>query len=157
MGGVCRRGILALFQEHMSEPEPVGKAAGIKGLVFHRSGLLITGGVLLDLDRVAAAREALDKGGACRACFRGRRHDQGDRAQGALPEALRQDGLDRRRGLDRRTRCQRRADGPRQHGGRQYDATVQLVVGRFFGVSEVEIYGEAEVTAPTRQVAVLTP
>ena len=38
-----------------------------------------------------------------------------------------------------------------------YDATVQLVVGRFFGMSEVEIYGEAEVTAPNRQVATVTP
>ncbi len=38
-----------------------------------------------------------------------------------------------------------------------YDATVQLVVGRFFGVSEVEIWGEAEVTAPAKQVAILTP
>ena len=38
-----------------------------------------------------------------------------------------------------------------------YDATVQLVVGRYFGFSDFMISGEAEVTAPTRQIAAATP
>ncbi len=145
-----------MSQELSSTSEPAVKPAGVKGLVAAAAALLITGGVLLDLDRVAAAREALDKV-AHVAAF--------EAAATAKP-------------TERKAICQKRfaktvwTDAevsiddldvsvvPTGRGNMAvvtYDATVQLVVGRFFGVSEVEIWGEAEVTAPAKQVAILTP
>jgi hypothetical protein len=136
--------------------EPLGAAQGVKGLVAAAAALFLLGGVLLDLDRVAAAREALDKV-AHVAAF--------EAAAAARP-------------ADRKAICQKRfaktiwTDSevsideldvsvvPTGRGNTAlvtYDATVQLVVGRYFGMSEIEIYGEAEVTAPTRQIADATP
>lgn len=132
------------------------KPAGVKGLIAAAAALLIAGGALLDFDRVASAREALDKV-AYVAAF--------EAAAAAKP-------------AERKAICQKRfaktvwTDSevsvdeldvsvvPTGRGNTAlvtYDATVQLVVGRFFGLGEVEISGEAEVTAPTKQVAAVTP
>lgn len=145
-----------MSQETSQSIDPTGKPDGVKGLVAAAAALLITGGALLDLDRVAAAREALDKV-AHVAAF--------EAAASTKP-------------TERKTICQKRfaktvwTDSevsvdeidvsvvPTGRGNMavvSYDATVQLVVGRFFGVSEVEISGEAEATAPTKQVAAVTP
>lgn len=134
---------------------PAAKPAGVVGLGLAGAALLLIGGALLDLDRVASAREALDRVA----------HVAAFEATAAKPQ-------------ERKTICRKRfaktvwtdaevylddIDVSVVQSGRgstalvTYDATVQLVVGRYFGLSEIEIWGEAEVTAPAKQVAAATP
>lgn len=143
-------------QELIEGGEPAAKPTGVKRLLASAAAFLLTGGILLDFDRIASAREALDKV-AHVAAF--------EAAASAKPS-------------ERRAICQKRfaktvwTDSevsldeldvsvvPTGRGNTAlvtYDATVQLVVGRFFGMSEVEIHGEAEVTAPTKQVVASSP
>lgn len=140
MGGACGRAPLL----------------GVKGLVASMAALLIAGGALLDIDRINSAKEVLDRI-AYVAAF--------EAAAATRP-------------AERKRICQKRfaktvwtdsevsiddigvtvvANGRGNHAHVTYDATVQLVVGRFFGLSEFEIWGEAEVTAPRKQVAAVTP
>jgi uncharacterized membrane protein len=137
-------------EERLDRPAPV------KGAVFAMATLLLAGGVLLDVNRINSVRESLDRV-AHLAAFEA----------AAAP-----------RSAERSVICERRfaktvwtdsevsvddIDVEVMHGSRgntatvTYDATVQLVVGRFFGFHEVVISGEAEVTAPNKQVAAVSP
>jgi len=140
----------------MTVPPAPDRPAGIKGPLAAMVGLLLAGGVLLDVNRINSVRDSLDKV-AYLAAF--------DAAAATRP-------------ADRETLCLKRfaktvwTDSevtmdeidvnvtPGRRGNTavvSYDATVQLVVGRYFGFSGFMISGEAEVTAPTRQIAAATP
>jgi uncharacterized membrane protein len=118
--------------------------------------MLLAGGALLDIDRVKSVREALDRA-----------------AQLAAIEAAAAP-----RAADRNSICRKRFNRTvwtdtevtvddvsvsvdKDEEGRtatvNYDATVKLAVGRFFGFDEVSISGEAEVPAPERHAAVSVP
>lgn len=137
-------------------PPATDRPAGIKGLLALTIGLLLGGGVLLDFNRINSVRDSLDRV-AYLAAF--------EAAAATRP-------------ADRKILCLKRfaktvwtdsevtmheIDVSVTPGGRgntavvSYDATVQLVVGRFFGFSEYMISGEAEVTAPNRQVVTAIP
>jgi uncharacterized membrane protein len=139
-----------------SEDGPAVQPAPVKGVIAAMLGLLLAGGVLLDVNRINSVRESLDRV-AHLAAFEA----------AASPRSAERDVI-----------CQRRfaktvwtdsevsvdeIDVDVTAGSRgitatvTYDATVQLVVGRFFGFYEVVISGEAEVTAQTKQVATFTP
>jgi uncharacterized membrane protein len=132
------------------------KPAPVKGMIAAMAALLLTGGIFLDVNRINSVRESLDRV-AHLAAFEA----------AASP-----------RSVERKVICQRRfaktvwtdsevsldeIDVDVTTGSRgntatvSYDATVQLVVGRFFGFNEVVISGEAEVTAPNKQVATVSP
>lgn len=134
----------------------VEKPAGVKGLVAAAAALLIAGGVLLDLDRIASVREALDKVAhvaAFEAVAATRPTERGAICRKRFAKTVWTDSEVSIDELDVSVVPTRRGD----MAVVTYDATVQLVVGRFFGMSEVEISGEAEVTAPAKQVAAATP
>jgi len=137
-------------------PDAAAKPAGVKGLIAASAALLLAGGVLLDLDRVASAREALDKVAHLAAFEAAASSKPAERKAICRKRFATTVWTDSEVSLDE-------IDVSVVPTGRgniafvSYDATVQLVVGRFFGLNEVEIYGEAEATAPTKQVALATP
>jgi uncharacterized membrane protein len=129
---------------------------GLGKLTAAALAFLLAGGVLLDMDRIAAVRETLDRV-----------------AHVAAIEAAASP-----RSADRQVICRKRFDKTvwtetevavddvivsveEAAGVRtstvEYDATVKLAVGRFFGFNEVTISGEAEVPAPNKQVVTATP
>ncbi len=134
---------------------PRGRRAAIK-LAVAMGALLLAGGILLDMDRVLAVRDTLNR-------------VAGAAAIAAAAEA---------RPADRAGICQKRFDKyvwtdtdvtvdelsvavSETKNGRistvDYDATVKLVVGRYFGFSEVEISGQVAVPLPRKTVIAGTP
>ncbi|MGL5117018.1 MAG: hypothetical protein ACRC7G_13600 [Beijerinckiaceae bacterium] len=128
----------------------------LRPLLLSIGALLLVGGVLLDLNRVNGVRETLNR----------------------VAEIAAIEAAASPRATERQRICQRRFDkhvwtetevtvdelavtveGDRE--GRtstvEYDATVKLVVGRYFGLPEISISGEAEVPAPNRHVAAAAP
>ncbi|MGL4637129.1 MAG: hypothetical protein ACRCWF_14190 [Beijerinckiaceae bacterium] len=120
------------------------------------AALTLAGGILLDLNRINAVRDTLDRV-----------------AQVAAIEAAAST-----RPAERTHICRKRFDrhvwtetevsvdtidvsiGEDKQGRRatvEYDATVKLVVGRYFGLPEVEISGEVDVSAPTRNAVAAAP
>jgi hypothetical protein len=120
------------------------------------AALLITGGVLLDADRVNAVRLVLDRVAHVAAI-----------EAAAAPRAADRIGLCRKRFSktvwtetevsidDIHVSVDRDADG--RTATVSYDATVKLAVGRFFGFDEVSISGEAEVPAPEKHAGLTNP
>jgi uncharacterized membrane protein len=132
------------------------RAWGTGWLAAMTCALLLGGGILLDIDRVNAVRDTLDKVAHVAAI-----------EAAAAPRAA-----------DREMICQRRfaravwtdtevsvddvsISVDRDEDGRtatvSYDVTVKLAVGRYFGFDQVTISGEAEVAAPEKQAALTTP
>jgi hypothetical protein len=126
---------------------PVSGARGVKGLLAATVALLLAGGVVRDsLDRVAylaafeaaAATRPAERQHICQKRFAKTVWTDSEVSMDDIEVSVTQNG----RGNTALV---------------TYDATVQLVVGRFFGFNEVVISGEAEVTAPGKQVAAATP
>lgn len=128
----------------------------LRPLLLSMTCLLLAGGVLLDLNRVAGVRETLDRVAEIAAI-----------EAAASPRVTERERICRRR-FDRHvwTDTEVTVDDvavtvEEGREGRtatvEYDATVKLVVGRFFGLSEVSISGEAEVPLPNRHVAAIAP
>jgi hypothetical protein len=132
------------------------KPPGATGLIGAAAALLLCGGILLDMDRINSVRDTLDR-----------------IAHVAAFEAAAATRPAERKGI-----CQKRFDRTvwtesevsiddidvsvtENARGRaavvSYDATVQLVVGRFFGFNEVVISGEAEAGAPNKQAVATVP
>jgi uncharacterized membrane protein len=135
---------------------PETGARGVKGLLAATVALLLAGGILLDMNRINSVRDSLDRV-AYVAAFE---------AAAATRPAERQNICQKRFAKTVWTDSEVSMDDidvSVTQSGRgntalvTYDATVQLVVGRFFGFNEVVISGEAEVTAPGKQVAAATP
>ncbi len=118
--------------------------------------LLLAGGIVLDMNRINSVRHALDRVA----------HVAAFEAAAATRPAERQHICQKRFAKAVWTDSEVSVDeidvSVTQNGTGKtalvtYDATVQLVVGRFFGFNEVVISGEAEVTAPGKQVTAATP
>jgi uncharacterized membrane protein len=118
--------------------------------------LLLAGGVLLDVDRINAVRDALDKAAhvaAIEAAASPRAADHANICQKRFRKTVWTDTevtID-----DVSVSIDKDADG--RTATVAYDATVKLAVGRFFGFDEVTISGEAEVSAPEKQASLTTP
>jgi hypothetical protein len=137
-------------------PDNAPGSKGVKGLMAAAAALLLAGGILLDMNRINSVRDSLDRV-AYIAAFE---------AAAATRPAERQHICQKRFAKTVWTDSEVSVDdidvsvtqsGRGNTATVSYDATVQLVVGRFFGFNEVIISGEAEVTAPGRQVAAATP
>ena len=123
----------------------------LKSLCMMTAALLLTGGILLDMNRINAVRDALD----------------------SVARAAASEAVAAARPAERQHICQRRFEKSIWNGaevslddvdvsvsdtstGRTaivvYDVTLNLVVGRFFGFNEVVISGEAEADAPSSTV-----
>jgi hypothetical protein len=130
----------------------VSAPRSLKSLCMMTAALLLTGGILLDMDRINAVRDALD----------------------SVARAAASEAVAAARPAERKQMCQRRFEKgiwtdaevslddvdvsvTENSKGRTavvvYDVTVNLVVGRFFGFNEVVISGEAEADAPAAPVA----
>jgi hypothetical protein len=129
---------------------------GVKGLLAITATLLLVGGVLLDVNRINSVRDSLDKVAYLAAFEAAASTRPADRKAICLKRFAKTVWTDSEVTMDE-------IDVSVTPGGRgntaivSYDATVQLVVGRFFGFSEFMISGEAEVTAPNRQIAAVSP
>jgi uncharacterized membrane protein len=137
-------------------PDTAPGAKGVKGLMTAVAALLLVGGILLDMNRINSVRDSLDRVA----------HVAAFEAAAATRPAERQHICQKRFAKTVWTDSEVSVDdidvsvtqsGRGNTATVTYDATVQLVVGRFFGFNEVNISGEAEVTAPGRQVAAATP
>jgi uncharacterized membrane protein len=138
-----------------SSPDDTARR-GVRPLLVGMGVLLLSGGVLLDLNRVNGVRETLNR----------------------VAEIAAIEAAASPRVTERKRICQRRFDkhvwtetevtvddlAVTVEEGREgrtstveYDATVKLVVGRFFGLSEIEISGEAEVPAPNKHIVASAP
>jgi uncharacterized membrane protein len=146
------------WADFMNTPDltrPRANRASIR-LAAAMGALLLAGGVLLDMDRVMAVRDTLNR-------------VAGAAAIAAAAEA---------RPIDQAGICQRRFDKhvwtetdvtvdelsvavSETKTGRlstvDYDATVKLVVGRYFGFSEFEISGQVSVPLPRKTVIAGNP
>jgi hypothetical protein len=120
------------------------------------TGLLLVGGILLDMDRINAVRDTLDRVA----------HVAAFEAVAATRPAERKHICQKRFNTSIWTDSEVSLDDVNVNVTEDkkgkvatvtYDVTVQLVVGRFFGFNEVEISGEAEVAAPLKQVVAATP
>ena len=142
--------------EVVSDVPAAERPAGIKGLLTAMIGLLLIGGILLDANRINSVRDSLDKVAYLAAFEAAASTRPADRKILCLKRFAKTVWTDSEVTMDD-------IDFSVTTGGRgntavvSYDATVQLVVGRFFGFSEFVISGEAEVTAPNRQIAAVTP
>jgi uncharacterized membrane protein len=129
---------------------PLGVIAGIAG------ALLLAGGVLLDIDRVNAVRDTLDRVAHVAAIEAAASPRGADRDHICRKRFERTVWTDTEVSLDEVS-----VSIDRDPSGRtatvSYDVTVKLAVGRFFGFDEVSISGEAEVAAPERHAAVTVP
>jgi uncharacterized membrane protein len=118
--------------------------------------MLIAGGVLLDLDRISAVREALDRVAHVAAIEAAAAPRAGDREHICQKRFARTVWTDTEVSVDDvSVSVDRDKDG--RTATVSYDATVKLSVGRYFGFGEVAISGEAEVAAPERQAALTVP
>jgi uncharacterized membrane protein len=138
------------------DPSTVSGAKGVKGLLAATAALLLAGGILLDMNRINSVRDSLDRVA----------HIAAFEAAAATRPAERQQICQKRFAKTVWTDSEVSVDdidvsvtasGRGNVATVSYDATVHLVVGRFFGFNEVMISGEAEVTAPTKQIATATP
>jgi uncharacterized membrane protein len=125
-------------------------------LVAAMGALLIGGGILLDMDRVMAVRDSLNRiaGVAAMAAAAETRP--------ALREGICQKSFERYVWTDTDVSVDElTVDVRESKTGRlatvDYDATVKLVVGRYFGFSEMEISGKIEVQLPRTNVAAIAP
>jgi uncharacterized membrane protein len=137
-------------------PSAASGAKGVKGLLAATAALLLTGGILLDMNRINSVRDSLDRVA----------HIAAFEAAAATRPAERQQICQKRFAKTVWTDSEVSVDdidvsviasGRGNVATVSYDATVHLVVGRFFGFNEVVISGEAEVTAPTKQIATASP
>jgi uncharacterized membrane protein len=129
---------------------------GVMGLLAGIAALLLAGGILLDMDRINSVRESLDRVAhvaAFEAAAAKRPTDREQICQKRFAKTVWTDAEVSVDEIDVSVAKSSRGNTALV----TYDATVQLVVGRFFGFSEVAISGEAEVTAPGIQVAAATP
>jgi hypothetical protein len=128
----------------------LGKLIGIT------CALLLAGGVLLDLDRISAVRDVLDRVASVAAIEAAASTRPGDRTHICQKRFNRAVWTDTEVTVDDvSVSVDRDKDG--RTATVSYDATVKLAVGRFFGFDEVSISGEAEVPAPERQAGLTTP
>jgi hypothetical protein len=142
--------------EILKNAENASQKTGLLPLFGALVGLLLAGGILLDMDRINAVRDTLDR----------------------VAHVAAFEAVAATRPAERKRICQKRfntsiwtdsevslddvnvnvtEDKKGKVATVTYDVTVQLVVGRFFGFNEVEISGEAEVAAPLKQVVAATP
>jgi hypothetical protein len=135
---------------------PHGRSVKTLGLMI--AGLLLLGGVALDVDRVAAARASLDRLASSAAIEAAASPRESDRHGICMKRFRSFMWTDRDVTLDGVSVSLDVEDGER-YSTVHYDATVKLMVGRFFGLSEVEITGQQEVPAPAagERVALVTP
>jgi hypothetical protein len=138
------------------DAENAPKKMGILALFGAMAGLLLAGGILLDMDRINAVRDTLDRVA----------HVAAFEAVAAARPAERKHICQKRFNTSIWTDSEVSLDDVNVNVTEDkkgkvatvtYDVTVQLVVGRFFGFNEVEISGEAEVAAPLKQVVAATP
>jgi uncharacterized membrane protein len=129
---------------------------GTGWLVACAAALLLSGGILLDLDRINAVRDALDRVAHVAAIEAAASPRAADRTYICQKRFARTVWTDTEVSVDDITVS---VDGDRANRTAtvSYDATVKLAVGRFFGFDEVTISGEAEVSAPEKQAALTTP
>jgi uncharacterized membrane protein len=131
-------------------------ALSLPKLLSLTAALTLAGGILLDLDRINAVRDTLDRVAQVAAI-----------EAAASPRSAERAHICRRR-FDRHvwTETEVSVDSidvtvaDSRQGRRatvEYDATVNLVVGRYFGFPQVEISGEADVAAPSRNAVAATP
>jgi hypothetical protein len=122
------------------------------------AALLIAGGVALDLDRVHAAKAMLDRLAAAAAIAAAAAPREGERESICRRRFMAHLWTDRDVTLDGVSVQLDVEDGER-FSTVHYDATVKLMVGRFFGLPEIEIAGQQEVPAPAagERVALVTP
>ncbi len=125
-------------------------------LIGVAAALLLAGGVLLDLDRINAVRDALDRAAHMAAIEAAASPRVADRERICLKRFNRTVWTDTEVTVDDvSVSVDRDKDG--RTATVSYDATVKLSVGRYFGFDEVSISGEAEVAAPERQASMTTP
>jgi uncharacterized membrane protein len=125
-------------------------------LIAITSCLLLTGGVLLDVDRINAVRDALDRAAHVAAIEAAASPRPADRAHICQRRFKRTVWTDTEVTVDDvSVSVDKDPDG--RTATVSYDATVKLAVGRFFGFDEVTISGEAEVAAPETQASLTTP
>jgi uncharacterized membrane protein len=118
--------------------------------------LMLGGGILLDIDRVNAVRDKLDRVAHVAAIEAAANPRAGERALQCRRRFEKAVWTGTEVALDDVSiSIDRDADG--RTASVTYDATVKLAVGRFFGFDEVSISGETEVSAPERQAALTTP
>jgi hypothetical protein len=132
------------------------KPAGIKSLVAAAAALLLAGGILLDMDRINSVRDSLDRiahVAAFEAAAATRPSERQHICQKRFDKTVWTDSEVSVDEIDVSVRETLRG----KTAVVSYDATVQLVVGRFFGFNEVVISGEAEADAPGKQVVAATP
>jgi uncharacterized membrane protein len=131
-------------------------ATGTGWLAAGAGFLLLAGGILLDVDRVNAVREALDRVAHVAAIEAAAAPRTADRTYICQKRFARTVWTETEVSVDDIAVS---VDGARQDRTAtvSYDATVKLAVGRYFGFDEVTISGEAEVAAPEKQTALTTP
>jgi uncharacterized membrane protein len=118
--------------------------------------LLLAGGVLLDMDRVMAVRDTLNRvagAAAIAAAAEARPVDQAGMCQKSFDKYVWTDTdvtVDELAVKVSETKTGRLSTV-------DYDATVKLVVGRYFGFSEFEISGQVAVPLPRKTVVAATP
>jgi uncharacterized membrane protein len=118
--------------------------------------LLLMGGILLDADRVNAVRVALDRVAHVAAIEAAASPRVAERAHICRRRFEKTVWTDTEVSVDDiSVSVDRDKDG--RTATVSYDATVKLAVGRFFGIEEISISGEAEVSAPEKQTAMTTP
>jgi uncharacterized membrane protein len=137
---------------------PARPAGNRLPLVLAIAGLLLGGGVALDMDRVAAARNMLDRLAAAAAIEAAAAPRAVDREHICRKRFSRHMWTDRDVSLDGVSVQLDVVEGER-YSSVAWDATVKLMVGRYFGLPEIEIAGEAEVPAPAagERVALVSP
>jgi uncharacterized membrane protein len=129
---------------------------GLGKLVAIAAGLLLAGGVLLDIDRINAVRDALDRAAHMAAIEAAASPRPADREHICQRRFRRTVWTDTEVTLDDvSVSVDKDPDG--RTATVSYDATVKLAVGRFFGFDEFAISGEAEVAAPEKQASLTTP
>jgi uncharacterized membrane protein len=129
---------------------------GLMKLFALTGALLLAGGILLDMDRINAVRDTLDRVAHIAAIEAAASPRIADRQRICLKRFNRHVWTDTEVSLDDVTvSVDEGKTGRTATVG--YDVTVKLAVGRFFGINEIEISGEAEVAAPGKQGSTTTP
>jgi uncharacterized membrane protein len=132
------------------------RMVGTGWLAAMAGALLLTGGVLLDLDRISAVREALDRVAHVAAIEAAAAPRTADRTYICQKRFARTVWTETEVSVDD-VSVSIDTDKDGRTATVSYDATVKLAFGRFFGFDEVAISGEAEVAAPEKQAALTTP
>jgi hypothetical protein len=132
------------------------KQLGVGKLLMAAGVLLLAGGILLDMDRINAVRDTLDRVAHVAAIEAAASPRSADRQVICRKRFDRTVWTETEVAVDDVVVSVEEAAGVRTSTV-EYDATVKLSVGRFFGFNEVTISGEAEVPAPSKQVVAATP